>query len=140
MHYILKIRIFLNSRFNSIENVESKEKKFSLFKMATLYSHFKIIFNLNTVFIALFLYPGKYWDSFFEKPFMKNKFSGAFARNMYWNNRFDEDYDRVDDLDGINYYKARALYRFKYLNEFFLHKEPSDVDFKKLYFYSLPHS
>lgn len=58
------MRVVLNAIFNSFPTLDDldpvKKDKYSLFNNSLLYSHYKISFNLHTVFIAFFLYPGKF--------------------------------------------------------------------------------
>jgi hypothetical protein len=69
----------------SLEELDSKNNfsGTSLYRSAILYSHFRIIFNLSSVFISLFVYPGKFWDSFFQYKRAKNRFSNMFSRLYY---------------------------------------------------------
>jgi hypothetical protein len=66
LHFVLKIRLFLNYQLNlmsSLDNSSSDLDKFSLFNLFSsgiLYSHFKIIFDLTSVYISLFFYPAEF--------------------------------------------------------------------------------
>jgi DNA-binding transcriptional regulator/RsmH inhibitor MraZ len=56
----------------------------SLFKAAILYSHFRLIFTLHFVYIALFVYPGKYFEAIADRlNFRPRKFAGLFSKGMY---------------------------------------------------------
>src|ERR1044071_1983767 len=61
LHFILKIRGFLNFYLDSFpsETDLDKEKKDiqSLFRGAVLYSHFRIVINLTSVYISYFYIP-----------------------------------------------------------------------------------
>lgn len=86
LHFVLKIRLYLNYRFSSIsavaESYEKNDKK-SLYKTGILYSHYRIIFDLSSVFIALYVYPGYYWDTAFEKKSLRFSFAGVFSKRYY---------------------------------------------------------
>lgn len=87
LHFVLKIRLFLNYQLSSmplLDDVNLKKKGGNnLFKSAILYSHFRIVFNLTSVFISLFVYPGKFWDSFFRYKRYNRRFSHMFYRRHY---------------------------------------------------------
>jgi len=64
LHFVLKIRLFLNCYLDSFpteQDLDFADKTVnSFFRSAVLYSHFRIVFNLTSVYISLFLYPGKF--------------------------------------------------------------------------------
>lgn len=93
LHFCLKIRLFLNGYLNSMPSLTDVASEYnksdfpSLFNAAILYSHFRLTFTLNFVHIALYVYPGKYWDSFLDKWTFR-RFSSIFSKSMYWVNSF----------------------------------------------------
>lgn len=119
LHFILKIRLFLNAYLDSFpteddlaylvsfhedsfvgddendkDNVLKKKKKNmllnhndSLFLSSVMYSHFRIVFNLTSVYISLFVYPGKYWDLLFDYKKTKTRSSFLFD-NFFFRKRF----------------------------------------------------
>jgi len=67
----------LNFYFDSFpdeKDLDPALKSFnSLFRSAVLFSHYRIVFNLTSVYISLFLYPGRFWDSFNEFKYRRKK-------------------------------------------------------------------
>ena len=70
LHFVLKLRVFLNFYLDSYPTEYDlsfgTKQSTSLFSGALLFSHYRIFFNLTSVYISLFLYPGKFWDSFYD--------------------------------------------------------------------------
>jgi hypothetical protein len=51
LHFVLKIRFFLNAALSSMPFSDN-----GFFEQSILYSHYRIVFNLTTVFVSLFYY------------------------------------------------------------------------------------
>lgn len=70
MHFVLKLRTFLNFYLDSFPTEQDmtlgEKNQNSLFSGAFLFSHYRIIFNLTSIYISLFIYSGKFWDSFYD--------------------------------------------------------------------------
>jgi len=118
LHFILKIRVFLNcylSSFPTEEDLDFANKEvISLFRSAVLYSHFRIIFNLTSVYISLYLYPGKFWDSFNirERSQVRSKYLFSNFTNRSMLNRFDMSYKKFPSKKK-NLFKKKENFFFK---------------------------
>lgn len=82
LHFVLKIRFFFNSVLSSLPGGDDLDRIKSqmsisdpnfldldsnyLFKFNILYSHYQIVFNFSTIFIALYYYPGTFFEKCFE--------------------------------------------------------------------------
>jgi len=133
LHFVLKIRVFLNFYLDSFPTEEdldwSKKDINSLFRSAVLYSHFRIVFNLTSVYISLYLYPGKFWDSFNErfrsKIRSKSLFSNFVIRKVV--DRFNTTNRRFPFKKKFFYRKKKFFFlNFKkkiYLHQLFLKKD-----------------
>ena len=156
LHFVLKLRIFLNFYLDSYPTEHDlsfgTKQSNSLFSGALLFSHYRIIFNLTSVYISLFLYPGKFWDSFYDIKSKKN-FSKSFKfvsfdffkRELFLKNNFlkksklffffKKDLKKKFKLFLKNYFFFKSLvpltsiFKVSDLHKFFSKK----IDLKKLF-------
>lgn len=188
LHFVLKIRLFLNSILSSFPEMQdwikilrfkkaifrngvfvilddavieekAPENKFvysknediqhvfkfpSLFKEAILYSHFRINFNLHTVFIALFVYPGKFWESLLDPIFKWRRFAGLFSKSLYWQRKVKQKHKLIysSNFQRAAYNQARNVLRHSNPTNIFLYNLKANdsrrENLEKLY-YSSPY-
>jgi len=102
---------------------DSFKYKFSLFRSAILYSHFKIVMNLDLVYVFLFVYPGVFYDNFGEHLFKKRWFFKKTLKGFYWDNfsKRDRFLNGAGFLSKRSYLRALRFSEYGFPPEFFLH-------------------
>lgn len=96
LHFVLKIRFFLNTvlcAIPSFEDLDWTKSIKSLFRSAIIYSHFNINLNYYSIFLFLFYYPGKFWDNLMDRQ--PRRFS---SYKFIFKSFFVSEHDFVKDL------------------------------------------
>jgi hypothetical protein len=65
--------------------------------LAILFSHFRIIFNLHSVEVFLFIYPGHFFDFFNDYAPRRKALSSYLSRNYFLE---DRDFSKESSLNG----------------------------------------
>jgi len=97
--------------------------RLSLFRSSTMYSHFKIIFNLNLIYIHLYVYPGVFLDTFKERRKDRRKLAALIYKGRYWDS-FSKKRRAFTEPGFFNkhvFLKALRFSEYSYPPEFFLH-------------------
>jgi len=128
LHFVLKIRLFLNDSFLAMPGEEDADYtsdvykyRLSLFRSSTLYSHFQIVFNLNLIYVFLFVYPGYFWDTFSESfRLRRRRYSNVLFKSLSWD-RFSKKKHLLGDALFFNrrhYRKALGFAEYSYPADF----------------------
>jgi hypothetical protein len=124
LHFVLKIRFFLNAALSSMPFSDN-----GFFEQSILYSHYRIVFNLTTVFVSLFYYNTgimEYLNNYtYVSRFVKDKY--IFSKSY-----FKTDKQFIRDLpknSNLHFVTNKTIFKKEKLKKL-LKNKPTDLFLK----------